>query len=197
MIATVLIAAALTILAVVDDDNGREIPTTGTTALDTKDYPAAPWRSGSVPRHAVPDPYAEAWDRAANRRSCALLFPLSGGPELEDAKATAGRTPENKGWDIFLTGKAGSIEVLGLFDKGTQADKQPTGPSFTKMWSDGSVAKYAPDVGNAAPGTYDPNTSPFEAILTLPEQECAYRIYDTLGKVHLEALFDRLRKMIP
>ena len=55
------------------------------------------------------------------------------------------------------------------------------------------MARYAADAGNAAPGTYDPDSSPFEAVLTAPGQRCAYRIYDTLGKAHLEATFDRLR----
>ena len=193
-----MIAAAVTVLAVANDD-GSEAPSTGVTALGTAgtDYPPAPWRSGSVPRLAVPDPYTEAWDRAGNRTKCALLFPLDGGPELEDAKATSGNTPDDRGWDIFLIGKAGSVEVLALFDKATLTNKPPTGPSFTKTWSDGSVAKYSPDVGNAAPGTYDPNASPYEAVLTLPEQSCAYRIYDTLGKAHLEKVFDRLRFMAP
>jgi hypothetical protein len=57
------------------------------------------------------------------------------------------------------------------------------------------VAKYAADVGRAAAGTFDPDSSPFEAVLTLPDQACAYRIYDTLGKDHLELVFDRLRLM--
>lgn len=197
VIATLLIAAAVTVLAVVDDDSGQEVPTRETTALELTAYPPAPWRSGSVPRHAVPGPYAEAWDRAANRRSCALLFPVNGGPELEDATATAGKTPEDRGWDIFLTGKAGSIEILALFDKATRTDRPPTGPSYTRTWSDGSVATYFPDVGNAAPGTYDPDTSPFEAVLTLPQPSCVYQIYDTLGRAHLESMFDRLRLMIP
>ena len=49
------------------------------------------------------------------------------------------------------------------------------------------MAKYAADVGNAAPGTLRPERVPFEAVLTLPDQSCAYRIYDTLGKDHLES----------
>lgn len=196
MIATLVIAAAVTVLAVADDDSGPEMPTTG-TSVGAPGYPPAPWRTGAVPRREVPGPYAEAWDRAANRARCSLLFPLTGVPELDDAQPTSQKTPEDRGWDIFLTGEAGSVEILGLFDKAGQVDKPATGPSFTKMWSDGSVAKYSPDVGNAAPGTYDPNTSPFEAVLILPDQGCAYHVYDTLGKDHLEGVFDRLRVMLP
>jgi hypothetical protein len=196
VIAAVMIAAAVAVLAVADDgdSNGSAI---GAGALETAgaEYPPAPWRSAAVPRGEIPATYAEAWDRAANRTRCALLFPLDGGPGLEDAKASMEKTPEDRGWDIFLTGRAGSVEVLALFDKSTQTDRQATGPSFTRTWSDGSVAKYSPDVGSAAPGTYDPNTSPFEAVLILPDQSCAYRIYDTLGRAHLEAIFERLRLM--
>lgn len=194
MIAVLLIAAAVTFLAVVAGDDGSEAPK-AEAGLDS--YPEAPWRLGPVPRNAVPQPYAEAWDRAANRTRCALLFPIGAGGELPDAKPTAGTTPEDNGWDIFLTGRAGSIEVLGLFDKASQTERPGTGPSFTRTWSDGSVAKYRPDVGNAAPGTYDVDTSPFEAVLTLPDQDCAYRIYDTLGRAHLELVFSTLRLMMP
>ena len=180
MIAVVIIAAAVAVFAVATDDG-----------QDTTDLPKAPWRAKAVRRSAVPPAYVAAWDRARNRARCALLFPLHGGPALEGAKATEGKTPNDNGWDIFLTGDAGTVEVLGLFDKASQADT----PSFTRTWADGSVASYGADVGNAAPGTYDPNSSPFEAVLTLPDQDCAYRIYDTLGKDHLEFVFDRLRLM--
>ena len=194
-----IIAAAITVFAVLKDD-GREVPPStsdGATqpATMTGDLPAAPWRAATVPRTTVPPPYVTAWDQARNRSTCALLFPVDGGPEMAGAQPTSGKTPEDKGWDIFLNGPAGSIEVLALFDKATQTGKPTTTPSFTKIWADGSVAKYAPDAGNAAPGTYDTASSPFEAVLTLPDQSCAYRIYDTLGKPHLESLFDRLRLM--
>ena len=180
MIAVVIIAAAVTVFAVLKDD-GRE-------AVDPQ---GAPWRAKPVSRSAVPAPYVAAWDRARNRADCALLFPLDGGPALQGAKASEGKTPNDNGWDIFLTSDAGTVEVLGLFEKTSQAD----GPTFTRSWADGSVAKYGADFGNAAPGTDDSNSSPFEAVLTLPDQACAYRIYTTLGKEHLEFLFDRLRLM--
>lgn len=193
-----MIAAAVTVLAVADD-NGDEASTTGVTPLGASgdDHPQAPWRVATMARSKVPPPYLEAWDRAGNRTTCALLFPVDGGPEMQDAKATSGPTPDDKGWDIFLTGQAGSIEVLALFDKATQTSRPAITPSFTRTWADGSVARYAPDVGNAAPGTYDPNTSAFEAVLILPDQSCAYRIYDTLGQTHLESVFDRLRLLAP
>lgn len=198
MIAAVIIAAAVTVFAVLKDDGSELRPSTseGATqpATTVGDLPDAPWRSAAVPRRDVPPPFATAWDQARNRSTCALLFPVDGGPELAGAEATFGKTPEDNGWDIFLNGTAGSVEVLALFDKDTQTGKPATTPSFTKMWADGSVAKYASDAGNATPGD-DPASSPFEAVLTLPDQQCAYRIHTTLGKDHLESLFDRLRLM--
>jgi len=83
--------------------------------------------------------------------------------------------------------------VLGLFGPSTKVDASPDTPSFTKTWADGSVAKYAADIGRASPGTYDADSSPFEAVLTVPGQTCAYRIYDTLGREHIERTFERLR----
>jgi hypothetical protein len=182
VIAAVIVAAGAAVFAVAGDDDG---------ATTTGDEPTAPWRSAAVARSAVPPAYVAAWERARNRDTCALLFPLDGGPAFVGAQATEEKTPDDKGWDIFLAGRGGSVEVLGLFDKSTQADD----PSFTRTWPDGSVAKYGPDVGHAAPGSYEPNSSPFEAVLTLPDQACAYRIYDTLGKDHLEYVFGRLRLM--
>jgi hypothetical protein len=114
---------------------------------------------------------------------------------MQGAQPTGERTPNDNGWDIFLTSGAATVEILGLFDHSTQVDKAPDQPSFTRTWADGSVAKYAADVGRAAPGTFDPSTSPYEGVLTIPDQTCAYRIYDTLGKDHLELVFDRLRLM--
>jgi hypothetical protein len=198
VIAAVTIAAAVTVLVVADDHGGNASPT-GMTALSAAgdDRPAAPWRSPAVRRAGVPAPWRDAWDRAANRRTCALLHPTGGGPELQDARATSSPTPDDKGWDIFLNGRAGSVEVLGLFDRATGTTRPPVTPSFTRSWADGSVARYAPDVGQAAPGTYEPDASPFEAVLTLPDQSCVYRIYDTLGRAHLESVFDGLRLMEP
>jgi hypothetical protein len=157
--------------------------------------PAAPWQAAAVPRRAVPPAYAEAWDRAGNKGSCALLFPVDGGPEMQAAKATSDPTPNDNGWDIFLTSETATVEVLGLFEKTAQSPRTPGPGGFTKTWADGSVARYRADVGGLPPGTFDPNTSPFEAVLTLPGQGCAYRIYDTLGKDHIEQTFDRLRLM--
>lgn len=198
MIAAVLIAAAATFFAVVDD-HGEDAPTTGVSALNTAggDRPAAPWRATPVPRSAVPPPYVAAWEKAGNRTTCALLFPTDGGSEMPRTEATGSATPGDNGWDIFLNSASGTVEVLGLFDKVTPQERRSQGPSYTKSWADGSEARYRPEAGNLAPGSYDADRSPFEAVLTLPDQRCAYRIYDTLGRTHLESLFDRLRLMAP
>ena len=197
VIATVVIAAGVTVLAVAGDGGGHEAgPPAGEVPVPLDDDAPAPWREASaVARPAVPPAFVAAWDRAANRGGCALLFPLDAGPELTGAQATDQRTPDDKGWDIFLTGPAGSVEVLGLFPPASGVDASPEAKTFNRAWADGSTARYAVDVGNAAPGTYDPDASPYEAVLTIPGQSCAYRIYDTLGRAHLEALFDRLRLM--
>jgi hypothetical protein len=180
VIAALIIAAAVTVFAVLKDD-GEEV----------SDLPEAPWRSKTVSRSAVPPPYVGAWDRARNRADCALLFPLDGGPALPGAKPSEVKTPDDSGWDIFMSSDAGTVEVLGLFEKTSKADR----PTFTRSWADGSVAEYGPDVGNGVPGADDSSVLPFEAVLTLPDQTCAYRIYTTLGKEHLEFVFDRLRLM--
>jgi hypothetical protein len=195
----VILAAAVAVLAVVNDGGQEDTtPPADLSALGSAgDRPPAPWRTATVPRSAVPPAYAAAFDRAGNRTTCALLFPVDGGPEMTRADTTGGPTPEGKGWDIFLTSASGTVEVLGLFDKTAPVERRSDAPSYTNSWVDGSEAKYRPDVGNAAPGSYDPAGSAFEAVLTLPDQACAYRIYDTLGRGHLEALFDRLRLMAP
>ena len=180
MIAAVIIAAAVAVFAVLEDDGGENVGLEG-----------APWRAKAVSRSTVPPPYVAAWDRARNRADCALLFPIDGGPALPGAKPSEEKTPDDNGWDIFLTSDAGTVEVLGLFEKTSKADR----PTFTRSWADGSVAEYGADVGNGAPGIDDSNSSPFEAVLTLPDQACAYRIYTTLGREHLEYLFGRLRLM--
>lgn len=192
VIAAVLAAGVAAVLAGAGDgDGGRQ---EAATASDGG-LPAAPWRAAPRPRRSVPPAYAEAWDRARNRSTCALLFPVDGGPEMEATRATAEATPGDNGWNILLTSETATIEVLGLFEKTPQARRAPGAGGFTRTWADGSVARYGPDVGGLPPGSFDPNSSPFEAVLTLPDQGCAYRIYDTLGKDHLEQTFDRLRLM--
>ena len=179
----------MTVLVVARDDGGSAVAPAAGGA------PAPPWAAPGMARDAVPAPYLAAWGRARNRAGCALLFPLDGGPGMAGATPSDQKTPDDHGWDVFLTGQAGTVEVLGLFGRDSTLKAGPATPVFTRSWADGSVARYAAEAGNAAPGTFDPDATAVEAVLTVPGQSCAYRIYDSLGRAHLEAIFDRLRLM--
>jgi hypothetical protein len=65
--AAVMVAAAAAVLAVARDD-GAEAPAAETEVKSLgaagSNEPPAPWRTGAVPRPAVPDAYVQAWDRA-------------------------------------------------------------------------------------------------------------------------------------
>lgn len=167
--------------------------TTGTTqnVPATGAGPAAPWRSDALSRSAVPAPFLEAWTRAKNRADCALLVPSDAGPQMEGARVKFDPVAGDAGWDIFLRRGAGILEILGLFDRSNQPEEERPAP-FSRRWSDGSVARYGPDVGPES-GDVDPEATAVEAVLTLPDQRCAYRIYDTLGKSHLEFVLEHLR----
>lgn len=153
--------------------------------------PAAPWRGATLPRGRVPEPFLDAWERARNRQSCGLLVPADTGPLMVDPEAAFEPTPDNGGWDIFLRDGAKIVEILGLFSRESQPE-EPRPAAFSKVWSDGSVARYsADDPGAGAPA--DPESTAFEATLEIPDQGCVYLIYDTLGKSHLEYVLERLR----
>jgi len=210
VVGVAVIAAAMTVLAGACGDSGKApgpaqplSPSTAPgagPATPQSDLPPAPWRSVAVARSAVPPDYVKAWDRDRNRATCALLFPLDGGPQMDGAKATEEKTADDNGWDIFWKARAGIVEVLGAFPKdlqSTDSTRSAGTPGFTKMWADGAVAKYGAEPGpaNADPG--DANGLPHEAKLTLADQRCVYQIKDSLGRAHLEAIFDRLRLMAP
>jgi len=115
------------------------------------------------------------------------------GPELEGGTASFDVTADDAGWDIYLRRGGRILEILGLFTKESQAEAKRSAP-FSKSWSDGSTAAYGADTPGGPFGTpTDPEATAFEALLTLPDQDCAYRIYDTLGKSHLELVLDNLR----
>jgi hypothetical protein len=200
----------MTVVGVACGDGGKAPgpaqPLSPSTAPDAgpltprSDLPPAPWRSAAVGRSAVPPEYVKAWERDRNRATCALLFPLDGGPQMDGAKAAEEKTPDDNGWDIFWNGRAGTVEVLGAFPKdlqSTDSTRSAGTPGFTKMWSDGAVARYGAEPGPAGADPGDANGLPHEAKLTLPDQRCTYQIYDSLGRAHLEAIFDRLRLMAP
>lgn len=146
-----------------------------TTAAGTL---GAPWRSSKLARTAVPAAWLEAWGRAKNRRTCALLAPSDAGPNMEGAGATSDPVNGNEGWDVYLRRGPWVIEILGLFNA---SDSKGEGQPFEKKWPDGSVARYGEEEGA------------FEAVLVIPGQSCGYRIYDSQGKEHLEFVLEHLR----
>jgi hypothetical protein len=150
--------------------------TSVTTSTSSAAALGAPWRSAKLAN--APAGWLEAWGRAKNRRTCALLAPADAGANMAGAGATADRVNGDAGWDVYLRRGPYVIEILGLFDA---ADAPKEGRDFEKKWPDGSVARYGEDQGG------------FEAVLVIPGQGCGYRIYDSQGKEHLEFVLDHLR----
>lgn len=137
--------------------------------------------------------FLEAWDVARNRSTCGLLVPTRLGPELDGAEAKTSPVNDNDGWNIRYRKAGAIVEVLGLFER-TDAPEEQRPAAYSRTWADGSVARYGPDdPGGALGGDLDPEASANEAVLLVTGQRCAYRIYDTLGKTHLEQVFDGLR----
>ncbi len=155
--------------------------------------PTAPWRAPAVPRSQVPAEFLEVWERAANRSTCGLLVPTVLGPQLEGALAKTSDVENDAGWNIRYRKAGAIVEVLGLFDKDARPEEQKPA-AFSKTWADGSVAQYGPDSpGGPFGDNPDPEATANEAVLVVTGQRCAYRIYDTLGKTHLEMVFEGLR----
>ncbi|MGH9035458.1 MAG: hypothetical protein ACRD0O_06810 [Acidimicrobiia bacterium] len=168
-------------------------PVGGTSSTTPPKVPAAPWRNPAVPRAQVPAEFLEAWEKAANRSTCGLLVPTVLGPEMEGALAKTSDVNDDAGWNIRYRKAGAVVEVLGLFDRDARPEDQKPA-SFSKTWADGSVAQYGPDdPGGLLGGDLDPEGSANEAVLVVTGQQCGYRIYDTLGKTHLEQVFEGLR----
>lgn len=159
--------------------------TRGTTTVSTSSG-AAPWRSAKLA--TAPAPWLEAWGRAKNRRTCALLVPSDPGPNMTGAGATFDPVNGDQGWDVYLRRGPYVIEILGLFNASDSPGKVG---DFEKKWPDGSVARYGPD-SSGGPGPPSQEGA-FEAVLVVPGQGCGYRIYDSQGKAHLEFVLDHLR----
>lgn len=133
------------------------------------------------------------WERAANRAGCGLLVPTVLGPQMEGAQAKTSPVENDSGWNIRYRKAGAIVEVLGLFDREARPDDQLPA-AFSKTWADGSVAQYGvDDPGGPFGDNPDPEASANEAVLLVTGQECGYRIYDTLGKTHLESVFEGLR----
>lgn len=165
----------------------------GSSSTTAPNVPAAPWRAPAVPRSQVPAEFLQVWQRAANRSTCGLLVPTVLGPQMEGALAKTSDVENDAGWNIRYRKAGAIVEVLGLFDKDARPEEQKPA-SFSKTWADGSVAQYGPDSpGGPFGDNPDPEATANEAVLVVTGQDCAYRIYDTLGKTHLEMVFEGLR----
>ena len=168
-------------------------PSPATSSTTAPKVPAAPWRGPAVPRAQVPAEFLEVWERARNRSTCGLLVPTVLGPEMDGALAKTSDVNDNEGWNIRYRKAGAIVEVLGLFDRDDRPEDQKPA-AFSKTWGDGSVARYGPDdPGGLLGGNLDPEGTANEAVLLVTGQQCGYRIYDTLGKTHLETVFDGLR----
>ncbi|MGH8990393.1 MAG: hypothetical protein ACRDZ7_02570 [Acidimicrobiia bacterium] len=168
-------------------------PGGASTSTTTSNLAAAPWKGKAVPRSEVPEEFLEVWEKAANRSTCGLLVPTVLGPDMDGALAKTSDVNDNAGWNIRYRKAGAIVEVLGLFDRDARPEEQKPA-AFSKTWSDGSVAQYGPDSpGGPFGDNPDPEASANEAVLLVTGQQCGYRIYDTLGKTHLEMVFEGLR----
>lgn len=204
-IVVALAAAAMVAGAGGDDDETADSTTTSTAAETTTTAttvapttaptasgdPEAPWRTGTVPRAEVDQRVISAWEKADNRSTCRLLVPSEFGPGMD--KPNAGSTPitDNAGWEISFRQGASVVQIQGLFAKASRTERTE-GEIFSRRWSDGSLARYGPDARNEEDPNPDPETTANEAVLLLPDQDCAYVIYDTRGRSEIEFILEHL-----
>lgn len=154
--------------------------------------PTAPWRTGTLPADRVDDDVLSAWGRAKNRAGCRLLLPSEFGAGMDRPEASTTPINGDAGWEISFRQGASVVQVQGLFAKEsrtTRGEKE----IFSRRWSDGSVARYGPDARDEEEPNPDPETTAGEATLLLPDQDCAYVVYDTGGKSRLEFILEHLR----
>lgn len=190
------VAEATTTSTVPEDTTTTSVITSGPPAsgpVETGD-PAPPWRSAALPRDDLADEVIEAWERAENRDRCRLLLPADLGSKMDGATSGASPVSGDAGWEITFRKGPAVVQVQGLFEASTRSTRTEK-EIFSRRWSDGSVVRYGPDARNEeqSPEDVDPETTANEATLILPDQGCAYVLYDTLGKTHLEFVLDHLR----
>jgi hypothetical protein len=164
-------------------------PTTATTASGD---PEAPWRTGTLPRAGVDEDVLGAWEKAKNRSTCGLLVPSEFGPGMDRPAANATPITDNAGWEISFRQGASVVQILGVFTKASRTERTER-EIFSRRWSDGSLARYGPDARNEEDPNPDPETTANEATLLLPDQDCAYVIYDTRGRSEIEFILEHLR----
>lgn len=206
-IALAIAAASMVACAGDDDDEPVAEPTTTTstaaptttvttvppvTASTASTDPVAPWRSGTRPREVVDEDVVAAWERARNRATCRLLVPSVFGEGMDNPDASATPITDNAGWEVSFRQGASVVQVQGLFTKESRTARTER-EIFSRRWSDGSVARYGPDARNEEDPDPDPETTANEATLLLPDQDCAYVIYDTRGRSELEFILEHLQ----
>ena len=210
IVAAVAAAAAVACAGGDDDDEVADSTTTTSTAPDTTTTttttatttapstaptasadPEAPWRTGTLPRAGVDDDVLSAWERARNRSTCGLLLPSDFGPGMDKPRSSSTPITDNAGWEISFRQGASVVQIQGLFAKESRTVRTER-EIFSRRWSDGSVARYGPDARNEEEPNPDPETTANEATLLLPDQDCAYVIYDTRGRSELEFVLEHL-----
>lgn len=147
----------------------------------TAQEPSAPWSAARLPSADVPPVYRTEWQRAENRRSCALLVPASLG-DGTDARPRA--AVFSGGWAVAYD--RGSLRsAFGIAGSGTAPDSTTYDNWPHRIrWADGSSAGYGPEGGTG------PNQL---AYLRVAGQDCLYNVWSRLGVAHLEFLLSQLR----
>ena len=174
---------------------GREMERGGAVDLAHVDLAVAtpagagPWAVPPSPARRYRRPTPRPGD-GPNRTGCPLLFPLDGGPTLRE-RACGERTPDDNGWDIFLTGCAGRGPRFSASSTGRPGLTTPRASRFHQIWADGSEARYAADVGNAAPARFDPDSSPSKPCSRSRPRPAPTASTTRSGRTTRGRLFDR------
>jgi hypothetical protein len=145
----------------------------------------APWSAPALTRAAVPAVYAEQWQKAENRATCALIaFNDSG----QAGNATPRAATFSGGWavayDLPALRSAFGVAGTGVTPDASTYDDWP----HRVHWADGSSAGYGPE-GGSGPKQL--------AYLRITGQDCLYNVWSQLGRAHLEQLLRSLRFVQP
>ncbi len=146
----------------------------------------APWSAAPLPADRVPAPYLDAWRDAENRGECALLaFPDP--PPGPDAVTATPRTARfGGGWGVAYD-LPGLRSAFGVAGTGVEPgpDTYDDWPHH-REWRDGSRAGYGPEGGRGPKRL---------AYLRVAGERCLYNVWSNLGRTHLEALLESLRRV--
>lgn len=143
--------------------------------------PPAPWSAAALAQASVPAVFRAEWQKAANRRSCAILAPAS----LGDGEGARPRAAVFSGGWAVAYDRAGLRSAFGIAGSGTVPDSTTYDAWPNKIrWADGSSVGYGPEGGTG------PNQL---AYLRVAGQQCLYNVWSRLGVAHLEFLISQLR----